>query len=79
MKEIQVTAHFTTQGKIIPSHFEIGQNRVKVRDLGRQWDDEKGRHMLVMDEKEQTYHLLFKPEIATWYLVRDISSPPVPT
>ncbi|MFO8036556.1 MAG: hypothetical protein R6U57_08030 [Anaerolineales bacterium] len=78
MKEIQVTARFTAEGKIIPTHFEIGEISVKVRDLGRQWHDEKGRHMLVMDEKDQAYHLLFMPENFTWYLVRDISSPPIP-
>lgn len=79
MNKIQVIARFTTQGKIIPSRFHIEEEKVNIWDVGRQWDDEKGRHILVKDSKDQTYHLLFVFREATWYLVRDISSPPVPS
>jgi hypothetical protein len=79
MKKIQVSARFTTQGKIIPSRFQLGEEKVNIWDVGRQWDDEKGRHILVKDRKDRTYHLLFMFREATWYLVRDISSPPIPS
>lgn len=79
MKKIQVTARFTAQGKIIPSRFQLGEEKVKIWDVGRQWEDEKGRHILVKDSKDRTYHLLFVFREATWYLVQDISSPPIPS
>ncbi len=79
MKEIQVTARFPSPGKIIPTHFQIDEIRIGVRDVGRQWEDEKGHHILVMDAKGRAYHLLFVPEGMVWYLVQDISSSPRPT
>lgn len=79
MDKIQVTARFTPQGKIIPIEFVSEEMTVAVQDIGRQWEDEDGKHILVMDQRTKAYHLLFKPSEITWYLVRDISSPPMPS
>lgn len=79
MNKIQVTARFTPQGKIIPMEFISEEIPVAVHDVGRQWRNEEGYHILVMDQNTNTYHLLFKPSQVSWHLVRDISSPSVPT
>jgi len=79
MDKIQVTARFTAQGKIIPTAFISKETTIAVHDIGRQWKDEAGKHILVMDAQHNTYHLLFKTKELTWYRVRDISSPPMPS
>ncbi len=79
MDKIQVTARFTLQGKIIPTEFISDEVAIAVHDIGRQWEDEAGKHILVMDAQHNTYHLLFKRDEFTWYRVRDISSPPMPS
>lgn len=79
MDKIQVTARFTKEGRIIPTKFVFHDTIITVQDWGRQWEDKEGRHILVMDARKKTYHLLFNVEEFTWYLVQDISSPAVPS
>ena len=79
MDKIQVTARFTPRGKIIPTEFISEGVAIAVHDIGRQWEDDTGKHILVMDAQHTTYHLLFKRDELTWYRVRDISSPPMPS
>ncbi|MEA2007545.1 MAG: hypothetical protein U9O54_00315 [Chloroflexota bacterium] len=77
MKKIEVTAQFTASGKIIPHNFSINKNSHRVHSSGRQWEDETGKHFLVMDIHAQTYHLLFSPQECAWYIVAGSQSPAV--
>ena len=78
MKTITVTAQFTATGKIIPLNFNDGQGAHRVHSTGRQWEDEAGRHFLVMDIHAHTYHLLFKSQGSAWYILAGSQSPAVP-
>jgi hypothetical protein len=78
MDEIEVTARFDPNGKIFPLNFIWRTRRYKVSAVGRQWDGADGRHILVMDIINQTYHLVFKPETSQWFLFHGGSNPDSP-
>ncbi len=68
MDEIEVTARFDLEGDIIPLAFVWRERTYKVDAIGRHWNAEDGHHILVMDPRCQTYHLIFQSETARWYL-----------
>ena len=68
MTQIDVTARFTSAGKIIPLKFNDGKSARKVYHVGRQWHDQQGKHILVMDIQRKTYHLVFDFQECVWYL-----------
>jgi hypothetical protein len=78
METLEVTARFTPAGKIIPLRFARGKTRIKVHSTGRQWEDEEGKHILVMDAQRKTYHLIFHPGTFTWRLQDKRSHPNFP-
>jgi hypothetical protein len=75
MEKIEVTTRFTRKGKLVPLEFSWGDKKVPVLNLGRQWETGEGRHLLVMDHTERTYHLFFQISDLSWYLVKDIKGP----
>lgn len=75
MERIEVTVRFLPGGKLVPLEFKHGPSLVKVLDLGRQWDDPQGRHILVRGGADQTYHLLFQASEPGWYLVGGMAAP----
>jgi hypothetical protein len=78
MDSIEVTARFDPQGKIIPLSF-MWQGRVfKITSIGRNWQAADEYHILVMDQRNQTYHLIYKSGSTQWYLFRNRDIPPVP-
>jgi len=74
MEEIEVTARFSPQGKIIPLTFAWQGHTHKIDSIGRNWQSENGYHILVMDVNNQVYHLLFKAESTKWFMLRGIDS-----
>jgi hypothetical protein len=74
MEEIEVTARFSPQGKIIPVSFVWQGRTYKIDSIGRNWRTENGYHALVMDFQNQVHHLLFKAEITSWFLIRGIDT-----
>jgi hypothetical protein len=72
MERIEVTTRFRVDGSLTPIEFSAGESAVKVRDVGRQWDSEDGRHVLVMDHQSKVYHLLFQLSDLSWYWIKDI-------
>ncbi|MBS1250643.1 MAG: hypothetical protein MAG431_02237 [Chloroflexi bacterium] len=77
MKKIEATAQFTEKGKIIPISFKVGKSTYRVHNLGRQWETEMGRHFLVMDMHQKTYHLIFNPQESVWRLGSGSQSPTI--
>ena len=75
MEKIELTTKFTRDGKLIPIEFIINDLRIQVLDVGRNWDSDGGKHLLVMDTQNQTHHLYFQLEDLSWYLVLDIKPP----
>jgi len=69
MEPIHVTANFNSQGEVTPLSFAWRGRIYRVGATGRQWQDEEGRHLLVMTESDTVYHLLFTPHGGKWYLL----------
>jgi hypothetical protein len=78
MEEIEVTARFDSKGSIIPLTFSWQDRTYKVDAIGRNWQASDGLHILVMDARNQAFHLIFNPEITQWYLLRSGDVPTVP-
>jgi hypothetical protein len=79
MEKIEITTRFKRDGSLIPIEFLIDNVPVRVLDVGRQWESDDGKHILVMDLQGQTYHLFFQLQDLGWYLVRDIKPPAEPS
>jgi hypothetical protein len=68
MDAIEVTAHFNLQGQVIPLRFTWNGADYPVESTGRAWDDEAGRHVLVMIPGSQTFELILALPACRWYL-----------
>jgi len=79
MEKIEITAKFKRDGSLIPIEFLFEDQSIQILDVGRQWETEDGKHLLVMDFQNQTYHLFFQLQDLSWYLVRDIKPPVEPS
>ena len=78
MEQIEVTARFDAHGKITPLIFVWKGRNYQVESIGRSWQTDDGIHVLVMIRSNEVYHLLFNPDEACWYLLREISIPTMP-
>lgn len=76
MERIEITTRFSTEGALIPLDFTLREEKIPVLNIGRQWETQEGRHILVMDARENTYHLFFNITDLGWYLIRDVGGPP---
>lgn len=65
-----VDAHFEADGKVRPHRFTWAQEWLDVTDVGRQWDEEDGHHVLVMVASRHTFELLLAQESLSWRVVR---------
>ena len=78
MEKIEVTARFGMQGQIIPLSFVWKGRAYRPESIGRSWQAEDGFHILVMDHRNQAFHLLFIYDTMSWYLLRGGNVPTVP-
>jgi hypothetical protein len=65
-----VEARFDDDGAVHPGRFAWNRNWLDVSDVGRQWTDEAGRHVLVMVANRQTFELVLRYDSLTWWVVR---------
>lgn len=65
-EEIEVSARFTADGKIIPTSFTINGRLQRVESSGRSWRDPQGLHFLVMNLEGQVFELVYQPLNARW-------------
>jgi hypothetical protein len=65
-----VETRFDDDGTVHPRRFTWDQRWLDVSDVGRQWTDEAGRHVLVMVGGRQTYELVLRYDSLTWWVVR---------
>jgi hypothetical protein len=68
MEQIEVTARFDQEGKVIPLYLVWKGHRYTVDNLGRQWRAADGLHMLVMTPTGRMFELLFVSSERLWYL-----------
>ena len=66
---VEVEADRTLDGILRPRAFHWEGRRVAVRSWGRAWDDEAGRHILVMSESGRVFELGYDPLTAAWRLI----------
>ena len=78
MEEIEVTARFDAHGKITPLRFVRKRRTYQVESIGRSWEAFDGVHILVINRRNEVYHLLFKPDEVCWYLLRGMNIPTMP-
>lgn len=76
MEKIDITTRFKRDGSLIPIDFSLEDQTIQIMNIGRQWDNEDGKHILVVDFGENTYHLFFQLSDLSWYLMRDIKPDP---
>jgi hypothetical protein len=69
-KPTAVDAHFDADGAVRPRRFTWNQARLDVSDVGRQWADEDGRHVLVMVGGRETFELVLRRDNLIWWVVR---------
>ena len=62
-----VEARFETDGADGPRRFIWTQTWLDVSDVGRQWIDADGRHVLVTTGGRHTFELLLEPERSEGY------------
>ena len=65
-----VDARFEADGSVRVRRFTRGHAWLDVSDVGRQWADEAGRHVLVMVAGQRAFELLLERESLTWHVVR---------
>ena len=65
-----IDAHFEAEGTVRPRRFTWHWTQLDVSDVGRQWTDTAGRHVLVMTADQRTFELLLERENLTWRVVR---------
>jgi hypothetical protein len=68
---VAVEARFETDGKVRPRRFARGGTWLYVSDVGRQWVEADGRHVLVMAAGQRTFELLLERESLCWRVVRE--------
>ena len=79
MEKIEITTKFKKDGSLIPIEFLIENQSIQILDVGRQWETEDGKHLLVKDFQDQVYHLFFQLQDLSWYLVRDLKQKSEPS
>ena len=65
-----VEARFESDGAVRPRRFTWGQSWLDVSDVGRQWTDEAGRHVLTMVAGRRAFELLLDRENLCWRVVK---------
>ena len=77
----EVDTRFQADGRVRPRRFTWRQTWLDVSDVGRQWVDPDGRHVLVMAQASwsgaeglpgggHTFELLLERESLSWRIVR---------
>lgn len=69
-EQVVVTAQFDLAGNPQPLSFIWNNLPYSITATGRRWEDTQGRHILVMDNADQVYELLFVPTEGRWYLTK---------
>jgi len=65
-----VEVRFDQKGSVHPRRFTWEGHWLDVSDVGRQWEDEGGRHVLVMVAGRRTFELFLQRDSLCWQIVR---------
>jgi hypothetical protein len=78
MEAIEVKLRKRPQQKKEPESFICKGRVYRVESIGRRWQGEQGMHILVMDARNQVYHLFFHESKHQWYWIKSLDSPTIP-
>jgi hypothetical protein len=67
---IVVDARFEKDGSIRPNAFAWKGLHYKIDSVGRQWEEQDIRHILVMVNGDKVFELSFTPSTLCWHLIR---------
>ena len=65
-----VEVRFEADGAVHPRRFTWQDAWLDVSDVGRQWIDADGHHVLIMVAGRRTFELLLERSSLTWRVVR---------
>jgi hypothetical protein len=68
MEKVEVETRTDEAGETTPVRFKWNGRWYTIDSVGRRWQDERGRHVLVMVPGGQTFELLFTITEGRWYL-----------
>ena len=67
---ISVTASINQSGQVTPTALTWQKNHYNIVTVGRQWDTENGRHILVETGGGDRFEILLARTDLRWYLKR---------
>lgn len=70
VEPVEVTARFNEQGQIEPLSFMRRGRIYPIDRVGRRWEDESGKHFMVMTPIERVFELIFEPGSLRWFFTR---------
>jgi hypothetical protein len=68
LQRIDVLCGTDTDGHLTPLRFTYQQRTFEIEDIGRQWSDDEGTHMLVMTADQKVFELILARDGIQWYL-----------
>lgn len=68
MQPVEVTARFDDRGQLMPLQVVEAGRAWRVESIGRRWEDDAGRHILVMLPGARTVELIYRSDELRWYL-----------
>jgi len=68
MKKIDLQVKYLPDGKMIPVQFTCQDQTFLVTDIGRNWQDEQGTHILVLTGQGTASELILSSKDAAWYI-----------
>lgn len=68
MEPVEVIAVFNEQGEVSPLSFKRGGQQYQVDKVGKQWEDDTGKHFIIYFPVEKVLELVFSGATFRWYL-----------
>lgn len=75
MQPVEVTARFDARGELAPLQVVQAGRAWRVESIGRRWEDETGRHILVMLPGARVVELVYRPAELRWYMKTPLAGP----
>jgi hypothetical protein len=69
-ESIPVEARFEPDGSLRPLAFEWQEKRYQVESQGRQWEENRIQHFLVMVSGDQVFELAYFLDMNQWQVIR---------
>lgn len=68
LEPVEVEALFDEKGGITPLRFRREGRSYQIDNVGRQWEDDAGKHFIISLPVEKVMELLYSTATSRWYL-----------